>query len=124
MENNELWNSIHLMRARMAELRREGEYWDKEENEKLTDLFYDGVGISEIAIIHQRSEAAIMQQIEKLDLYRRKEMPLRRKGFRKPTCLCEKCNVSYSCPYYHHQQMIKAQAQKEDCPCWKDTPTC
>ena len=38
-------------------------------------MFLEGVGITEMAVILQRSETAIIQQIEKMNLYDRKLYP-------------------------------------------------
>ena len=42
---------------------RSGEYWSKEEKEKMKRMFWNGDGISDIALSLQRSENAIIQQL-------------------------------------------------------------
>ena len=42
---------------------RSGEYWSKEEKEKMKRMFWNGDGISEIALSLQRSENAVIQQL-------------------------------------------------------------
>ena len=42
---------------------RSGEYWSKEEKENLQRMFWNGDGISDIALSLQRSENAIIQQL-------------------------------------------------------------
>lgn len=95
------------MRNATARLERQGDYWSNSDNEMLDKLFHDGTGITEIAVILQRSETAVMQQIEKLDLYRRKQYPSRQKNTASPAqCLCSNCKAdSTVCPL------------TSDCPC-------
>lgn len=92
---------IRNMRRRTTRLDREGDYWTAEDNEQLHTMFDDGVGISEMALMLQRSEAAVAQQIEKLDLYERKTNPVRsRKENKPPACLCDHCRVDRAlCPH-------------------------
>ena len=86
------------MRRRTVRLDREGDYWTDEEKQKLVQKFLEGEGITAIALELQRSEPAIFQMIEKLDLYNRKSQPQRRKSLPKPpTCLCENCLVDRAC---------------------------
>ena len=92
------------MRRRTVRLDREGDYWTDEEKQKLVQKFMEGEGITAIALELQRSEPAIYQMIEKLDLYNRKSQPQRRKPLPKPpTCLCENCKVDPAlCPCCKH----------------------
>ena len=101
MFTNEHTESVKNMRNRTVRLDREGDYWTAEEKEALIQKFNEGEGITAIAIRLQRTEPAIMQQIEKMDLYRRKEAPVRRKSEPKPpTCLCDNCKLDpASCPH-------------------------
>ena len=86
------------MRRRTVRLDREGDYWTDEEKQKLVQKFLDGEGITAIALELQRSEPAIYQMIEKLDLHNRKSQPRRRKPLSKPpVCLCENCRVDPAC---------------------------
>lgn len=71
--------SIQSLRNRCSHLEREGDYWTSEEKDHLRAMFHEGIGISEMAIRLQRTEPAVIQQIEKMDLYRRKAWPKRRK---------------------------------------------
>lgn len=100
MHEYEIIEGVISMRSRTVRLDREGDYWTEEEKEQLVKLFREGEGITAIAIRLQRTEPAIMQQIEKMDLYRRKETPVRRKSTPKPpACLCDTCQLdSASCP--------------------------
>ena len=92
------------MRRRTVRLDREGDYWTDEEKQKLVQKFMEGEGITEIALELQRSEPAIYQMIEKLDLYNRKSQPQRRKSAPKPpVCLCENCQLAPAlCPHCIH----------------------
>ena len=54
------------MRNRTVRMDREGDYWTEEEKVQLVKLFREGEVITAIAIRLQRTEPAIMQQIEKM----------------------------------------------------------
>ncbi len=100
MHEHEIHEAVTSMRNRTVRMDREGDYWTEEEKEQLVKLFHAGEGITAIAIRLQRTEPAIMQQIEKMDLYRRKDAPKRRKSTPKPpACLCDNCQFDpASCP--------------------------
>lgn len=101
MYDNKCAESIINMRNRTVRLDRAGDYWTEDEKSQLKLLFETGVGISDIAVQLQRTEPAIMQQVEKMDLYNRKASPMRRKSAPKePVCLCNNCQLDRaSCPY-------------------------
>lgn len=80
MMANNLQQSLRELRSHRKLPEREGEYWSDEEREDLSRKFNEGAGISEIAVALHRSEPAIMQQIEKLDLFDRKENPRRQRA--------------------------------------------
>lgn len=92
--------SVLAMRNREIRLEREGGYWTEIEKEQLKLLFESGLGITEIAYNMHRTEPAVYQQIEKLDLYHRKDNPQRSRAVNKPRgCLCENCQCDPSfCP--------------------------
>ena len=71
--------TIIAMRNREIRLNREGEYWTGEEKEQLRTMFEAGFGITKIAYILCRTEPAVYQQIESMDLYNRKANPQRRR---------------------------------------------
>lgn len=100
------------MRRRTVRLEREGDYWTKAEKEALRRLFNEGVGITEMASILQRTEPAIIQQIENMDLYERKKNPIRRKSHTKsPGYLCNKCVYCQTCfATRKHCTQIKEEA--------------
>ena len=59
----------------------------------LLDGFNNCVGITEMADHLQRTEPAVMQQIEKMDLYHRKDNPKRRRKKKQARCLCDRCRI-------------------------------
>lgn len=99
--NQEYLETVKSMRNRTTRLDHEGDYWTQEEREKLARLFDSGAGLTDIAIQLQRTEPAVFQQIEKLDLYQRKENPTRhRNDSLPPSCLCARCRFDVTaCPY-------------------------
>lgn len=107
--NQEYLETVKSMRKRTTRLDREGDYWTQEEREKLARLFDSGVGLTDIAIQLQRTEPAVYQQAEKLDLYQRKEKPARhRNDSLFPSCLCDRCRIDIaSCP--HRMDCTKEQ---------------
>lgn len=101
---------VKRMRQRTFRMDREGDYWTQEEKDRLAQLFAEGEGITEIAILLQRTEPAIQQQIEKQDLYKREVKPVRRRReSKKSKCLCRKCPSKDDC-----QKCQICQANKED----------
>ena len=61
---NEYDESVKNMRNRTVRLDREGDYWTEEERETLIQKFHEGEGITAMALQLQRTESAIIQQIE------------------------------------------------------------
>ncbi len=103
MMDQENTQIIKNMRSRTTRLDREGDYWSDDEKRQLQEMFADGVGITEMAIRLQRTEPAVTQQIEKMDLYGRKGNPIRFRRPRSPkdasACLCEHCGADPAlCP--------------------------
>ena len=78
-----LKKTVMNMRNRTVRLERQGDYWTKDEKEQLRTMFKEGIGITEMALTLQRTEPAIIQQIEKEDLYHRKDAPTRHRKSRK-----------------------------------------
>lgn len=102
--------SVINMRRRTGRLERAGDYWTKEEKEALATAFDGGMGITAMAMKFQRTEPAIFQQIENMDLFERKKYPSRRKSRRKASdCLCSKCDRYKTCC-----------ANREHCPQLKE----
>lgn len=97
--------SVRSMRNRESCLERAGDYWSDEERERLKEMFYAGTGISEMAIRLQRTEPAVLQQAEKMDLYQRKTRPTRRKSSGKDcSCHCPTCEVDEQCCPRHIEE--------------------
>ena len=65
MHEYDIYEAVTSMRNHTVRMDREGDYWTEEEKEQLVKLFREGEGITAIAIRLQRTEPAIMQQIEK-----------------------------------------------------------
>ena len=97
--------AIKNLRRRTNRLEREGEYWTDDEKKKLRDLFDEGIGLSDISLVLQRSERAVIQQVQKQDLYNSKEQPQRaHRGFKPPVCLCDTCQLDRNaCPRCIHE---------------------
>ena len=102
--------TVKNMRNHSTRPQNEGEYWSNEDKQKLIEYFEDAVGITEMAVIFHRSELAVIQQIEKLDLYERKNFPQRirsrSKSLEDSEPLCGNCKIDLSlCP---HCELFKA----------------
>ena len=92
MDQEKYREAVRNMRYSPASLERRGECWSEEDKEKLSEMFNDDIGITEIAVILKRLETAIMQQIEKQDLYGRRLYPARQTNCsEQPKCLCDNC---------------------------------
>ena len=101
MTEDAFQESVRSLRNHMCQLEREGDYWSDEERGRLKTMFDGGVGITEISIRLQRTEPAVFQQIEKMDLYQRKKRPRRQRAAGKTCggCYCPSCEVDQrSCP--------------------------
>lgn len=85
---------IQAMRQRTGQMNREGTYWTDDDKETLKTLFSQNVGITEIALILQRTEVAVMQQIQSLNLY---EKVRRQSAKTQEGCLCKQCTLQSSC---------------------------
>lgn len=66
---DEFRQGVINMRNRDSKLRNEGEYWTDEERRQLAANYIGGMGITEMAILFQRSEQAICQQLAVLGLF-------------------------------------------------------
>lgn len=88
MTNPELQEQIRQIRQCPEMLERTGDYWTEEDRETLRQLYQAGTGISEIAVILQRSEFAVMMQLVEMGEIRRSR---RTRALKKGKCLCENC---------------------------------
>lgn len=82
---------IQAMRQRTSQLEREGTYWTDDDKERLRSLFFDNVGITDIALILQRTEVAVAQQIQLMNLYEKVRRPSVQK--KQEGCFCKKCSL-------------------------------
>lgn len=80
MNDLEFSEAVKNMRNRTTRMERAGGYWSPEEKQRLEHLFFTGVGITEMAVRLQRTEPAVIQQIEKQDLYQRSQYHQRRRN--------------------------------------------
>ena len=100
MLEHDCTESVKNMRNRTVRLDREGDYWTAEERESLAQKFHDGVGITAIALELQRTESAVIQQIEAMDLFGRKK---KTSSPKQPRCLCSSCQLDPAlCPHREH----------------------
>lgn len=106
---------IQAMRRKNHKLERDGEYWTEEDKEKLYGMFEQGCGISEIAIALQRTEQAVIQQIEKMNLYNRSKYIPKSKRKTVSECLCKDCasapKDSPNCKYVCQCKEVKPNVQ-------------
>lgn len=80
---------------------RSGEYWSKEEREKMLRDFAAGVGISELTLELKRTELAVVQELKNAGAF---ENQTRRRGQNQPKsqnsercCRCPICTM-WDCP--------------------------
>lgn len=81
---------------------RQRDYWKKEERQMLQDMFYEGEGISDMAITFHRSEVAIINQINSMQLYEKVRNPRQKKN----DCRCSQCNKT-DCERYTESHRVK-----------------
>lgn len=107
MLEHDCTESVKNMRNRTVRLDREGDYWTAEERESLAQKFHDGMGITAIALELQRTESAVIQQIEAMDLFGRKK---KTSSPKQPRCLCSSCQLDPAlCP--HRERCLKLQEE-------------
>lgn len=106
MTDEAFFEAVRNMRHHARGVDHAGEYWSDDDKRRLKEMFDTGIGISEIAIRLQRTEPAVAQQIEKMDLYDRKSNPKRRRSEAKPyNCFCSTCEVNpKNCPRKQEQK--------------------
>lgn len=85
---------------------RSGDYWSQEERETLCAEYEAGNGISAIALRHERSETAVLQQLLNLGMLKA-EKAVRRRSSRN-----RKCRY-IGCPYNPGQNKQCNFCQKE-----------
>lgn len=100
MPNNFDATNKTLISLRQGRLQseRSGEYWGDTEREQLKLYFLiEGRGISEIALLLQRSENAVIQQLIAMDLLTPPGRSRMRSAIHK--CRCPECKT-LECPHY------------------------
>ena len=101
MNQKEILEATIEMRNGERIMIRDGDYWTEEDREILQREYRSGTGINVIAIMLQRSESAIYQQVERLGLYTRNPFSARKKGIQcgAHQCLCKNCKCDRElCP--------------------------
>lgn len=97
MFENNYTESVKNMRNRTVRLDRQGDYWTADEKETLARKFREGEGITAMALELQRTESAVIQQIEAMDLFGRKK---KNPTPKQPCCLCANCKLDpAACPH-------------------------
>lgn len=96
---------IRAMRQRIAQLDREGNYWTDDERKHLRELFYGGIGITAIALELRRTESAVMQQIQSLNLYEKVRRVSGIKG--QDDCLCVRCKNKANCQSFNPSKPLQ-----------------
>lgn len=84
---------VIAIRQQLASNERHREYWSDDEKSKLIEMFENGTGITEMALELQRSEMAIVNQLNALGLFRKCRAPKQRKQ----GCLCSECSYYPNC---------------------------
>lgn len=108
MFRDEYTESVKNMRNRTVRLDREGDYWTAEEWETLVQKFNEGEGITAMALQLQRTESAVIQQIEAMDLFGRKK---KSSAPKQPRCLCANCLLDPAlCPHRGHCPKLKEES--------------
>lgn len=110
MNEEAFQEAIRSMRNNEGRLERAGDYWSDEDRERLRQMFYEGIGISEIALRLQRTESAVFQQIEKMSLFCKDKRRPRKDACRNCSCHCPNCEVDKRlCPRYLAEQQGRGQ---------------
>lgn len=67
------------------------DYWSEDEQDTLSRLFWTGYGISEMAIILQRNEIAVCQQLIRRNMFSQQSKPRNRRERADGGCYCTRC---------------------------------
>ena len=73
--------------------------WSKDEDQMLNDRYWDGDGISDLSLMLQRSESAVIQRLMYLDILTPKGKERPRGKSRQAKCHCPQC-LEHNCSYY------------------------
>ena len=99
MTDSEIKEKTIKMRTGELTMLQDKERWSDAGRETLRREYYLGTPINEIAIMLERSESAIHQQIEQLGLCVRNTVPRKKSVGKEPECLCQHCERDRSlCP--------------------------
>lgn len=101
MKNEVIRNQTIRMRNGEIQMPRDREYWTEEDRSTLRREYESGTSINEIALMLERSESAIYQQIERLNLCVRNPFSSRKKSVttKEYDCLCKRCKCDKgTCP--------------------------
>ena len=84
---------IIAIRQQFVSNERHREYWSDYEKNKLKEMFENGIGITEMALELQRSEMAIVNQLNAMGLFKKCRAPKKAKK----ECLCPQCSHYGEC---------------------------
>lgn len=101
MKQQEILEATIKIRKGETQLLREGDHWSDADREILQREYDNGTSYNEIAIMLQRSEGAIHQQVERMELCTRNPFSKRKKSTNTDahSCLCKNCKCDRSlCP--------------------------
>lgn len=111
--NQPIKEKTRLMRNGELQLSRDREYWTDDERDVLRREYVNGTSINEIALMLERSESAIYQQIERLSLCVRNPFSSRKKNSvdKGQDCLCKTCKCGRAlCPRCKVYQAVLEEA--------------
>lgn len=110
MNTQEMRDKTAAIRTGKLKMKREGEYWTKADREILKSRFLAGYPMCEIAIELERSEPAVYQQAEQMQLFVKKSRVPKKScpAAQEPVCLCSVCTLDRShCPRCEHYLQIQ-----------------
>ena len=84
---------IKKMRNREIRLDRERNFWSEEEREKLAQMYSNGVDITEMALDLARTELAVIEQLNYLNLLYQSGSDRKHRSRKRRSCLCVKCDI-------------------------------
>lgn len=87
-------NRQQVIRLRETTAAKNKDYWSEEERSELSQMYLDGYGITEMAIHFDRSEMAIINQLNIRNLLCRANHC---ESAKKPKCKCPKCAFFAQC---------------------------
>ena len=111
-KKKDISNKLIALRTRREGLWNDNRPWSQEELFLLKQMFFEGKGLSAIAIELGRTELSVMQKALQLDLVAEETRP-RRPNCPKD-CQCDKCSDALSCMYYRQKLEDEAAAEQED----------